>query len=130
MIKTILKRHFLRTFMTILVIMSVLAIIKTSWLHQVFEDIAAGACLLGSYLCARAIWPCAARVEDVPTVKTPAIAMPTVPESVTETLASIWPDGDVVERILIEQQREQQEQELLRRLGPDDDDDGEETVEV
>ena len=102
MIKAALKRYAIRVFMTILIIASVVAIVKTSWMHQVFQDIAAGMCLLGSWLCARALWP-RKHDEDV----TQPLPMPQVPEPVTKV--DIWPDGDVVERVLIAQQHEMQQ---------------------
>lgn len=57
---------------------------------------------------AHSLWPGEIGAEEDEDV-TQTLPMPQVPEPITETLVSIWPDGDVVERILIEQQREMQQ---------------------
>src|SRR5581483_12236667 len=99
--KSIIKRWAIRTSMTVLVILSVVAIIKTSWMHEWLKDAASCVCLLGSWLCARAVWP---HKEDMQ-ITQPMIAMPSVPVPVTQPPVNIWPDGDVVERILQEEWR-------------------------
>lgn len=114
--KAILKRWLSRMIPALTVIMAAVGVFHSVW------RVVAGIAFVDlgmACICKCIFWPDkehdAPVTQPVPPYPT-MIPMPTVPESVV----SIWPDGDVVERILQEEQREMREK--LR--GSDEDGDG------
>lgn len=111
--KAIIKNWLTRTFMTILVIASVVAIVKTSVLHETLKNIAACACLMVSWLCARAVWP---RKQEEPVTQPiqPApmmMPMPTVHLDHVD-LPMPTPYADVMDAWLRAEQRGEMQQLL------------------
>lgn len=90
MIKDILYRWFMRMLLSLLVIGFLVAYIVEKQMDDSWMLDICVLCLIGAILCAIAGWPRKReRIENEPTQKMPTIAMPPVPEPVTQAVAAI-----------------------------------------
>jgi hypothetical protein len=118
MIKSIIKRWARRTLLFLLIIGSGVGLSIAEHRQDALTWRICFGCLIASFVLGCVLW---SDEEEEPVTQ----PLPVVPsEPVTQSLAAVWPDGDVVERELRRMWREREEKPQQRlRQGDEDDSD-------